>query len=686
MAKAVKERLGDQLEIQGLGRAVSLGQLYNASTSSFLNDFLFHRDKIVSKKIPKKVTDFEYKEVRSLEDRADSLEISASLSVSLLCGLIDIGGYGSYLERNKDKSQSTTIAATVRIRTEHHYLDTHSLQKEIRLDEQDIKYARATHVVTGITYGGNAVGSLTEKTLQFDSNTETKGSFNLNAFKDMARSFSARGNAKLTKKDKAKIDKYDLTVSYLADFAPDIPQPVKASELLQLVKKSSALVGKLGIPCEIILTPITRFNQQFTVSIFRELEDADLKMITDFFNRLINLQVNRRYILDQLERHYSHLFPSFLELCRTRSGKVDSLVLKTRKALRQHLEGYRSEKHDTSGEEFVKKQQAGFDEELKLYEENFAIFEDLLERKRAADERKFPLVPVATLGREMNRVDKATVALVVIPEILGTVALLNMYRVSAGVLKKWQDENPTKNHDGSIAKTVYCSIYTDSRILNNLYKLDGPNKTLKLAVDTAKEKKETALLTFGHSRTENARGLEWKLLNHDGWGVLMNKQEGWRYIGDVRNKQPHGIGAITYCNKTSYYGDWVEGERDGYGTLSKTDDPTRVISKGVFVDNRTRKDGVVVDARIYKKTTPINFARVALRKGDAISTQISKIARVFGWESGQKFRVSLVTSGGTLTVQVDAALLEPADALSVGNSPWPLGAAGEREIKIYVLD
>ncbi|KAF8630564.1 hypothetical protein AX17_005376 [Amanita inopinata Kibby_2008] len=676
----------DQLEIQGLGRAVSLGQLYNASSSSFLNEHLFHRDKIVSNKIPKKVTDFEYKEVRSLEDRANSLDISASLSVSIFSGAVTISGYGSYLDRKEDKSQSTTIAAVVRIRTEHQYLDTHSMQKEVRLSAEDIQFARATHVVTGITYGGNAVGSLTEKTLKSDSSTDIKGEFSLEAFKDMAKAFSAKGNAKLSKKDKAKIDKYDITVGYLADFVTDDPQPVKASELLQLIKKSPKLVGDLGVPCEIILTPITRFNQQFTVSMFRELEDADLKLITDFYNRLVNLQVNRRYVLDQLEQRYSQLFPSFLDLCRTRSRKVDSLVTKTRKALRQHLEGYRSGKVSTSGEDFVKNQQSGFTEELKLYEESFAVFEDLLERKRAADEREFPLIPVATLGKEMNRVDKATVALVVIPETLGTVALLNMYRVSAGVLKKWQDENPIKNHDGSVAKTVYYSVYTDPRVLDNLYKLDGPNKALKLAVDTAKEKKETALLTFGHSRTENTRGLEWKLLNHDGWGVLMNKQEGWRYIGDVRNEQPHGTGGVTYCNATSYFGDWVVGLRDGHGTLSKADDPSQVISKGVFVDNRMRKDGVVVDARIYKKTTPIDFARVALRKDDAVSAQISKIARVFGWESGQKFRVSLVTSGGTSTVLVDAALLEPADALSAGNKPWPLRSTGEQEIKIYVLD
>ena len=95
-----------QLEIKALERPIQLGQLYDATTSTFWNEFLFNRAKAVAtiNTIPKQSTEFEYKEVKSLEDRAHTLQISASISVSILSGAISIGGYGSYLDRSKDTS------------------------------------------------------------------------------------------------------------------------------------------------------------------------------------------------------------------------------------------------------------------------------------------------------------------------------------------------------------------------------------------------------------------------------------------------------------------------------------------------------------------------------------------------------------------------------------------------------
>lgn len=106
-----------QLEIKALEQPIQLGQLYDATTSTFWNEFLFNRAKAVVtiNTIPKQSTEFEYKEVKSLKDRAHTLQISASISVSILSGAILIGGYGSYLDQSKDTSQSTTIAAVVRI-------------------------------------------------------------------------------------------------------------------------------------------------------------------------------------------------------------------------------------------------------------------------------------------------------------------------------------------------------------------------------------------------------------------------------------------------------------------------------------------------------------------------------------------------------------------------------------------
>jgi hypothetical protein len=64
-------------------------------------------------------TDFECKEVRSLKDKASTLQKSASILVSILSGIISIDGYSSYLDRSKDSIWSTTVAAVACIQTEY---------------------------------------------------------------------------------------------------------------------------------------------------------------------------------------------------------------------------------------------------------------------------------------------------------------------------------------------------------------------------------------------------------------------------------------------------------------------------------------------------------------------------------------------------------------------------------------
>ena len=99
-----------QLVIQALGRPSYLGQLYDATTSTLISGFnLFHRQDASSATVQTSVasTTVDFREVRSLMDRARSLDISASLSLSILGGAIELSGIGSYLDSKFENSEST---------------------------------------------------------------------------------------------------------------------------------------------------------------------------------------------------------------------------------------------------------------------------------------------------------------------------------------------------------------------------------------------------------------------------------------------------------------------------------------------------------------------------------------------------------------------------------------------------
>jgi hypothetical protein len=91
------------LEIKPLGGPCYLGQLYDAKTSSLPPGFsLFKPGDIEPRETDINSTKLKFTEVKSLSDRASSLDVSAELSISILSGAISVASGGSYLNNKQD--------------------------------------------------------------------------------------------------------------------------------------------------------------------------------------------------------------------------------------------------------------------------------------------------------------------------------------------------------------------------------------------------------------------------------------------------------------------------------------------------------------------------------------------------------------------------------------------------------
>ncbi|KIJ66932.1 hypothetical protein HYDPIDRAFT_85843 [Hydnomerulius pinastri MD-312] len=679
----------DELEIQALGRPCVLGQLYNATGPKFLNEHLFKPDRLTPISIPHETQDSFHKEVKTLEDRAKVLDVSASLSVSIMGGAISVSGYGSYLDRNEDTTNSHTLSMIYRGRTRKEYLNVQSMQDAVAMTAEDVKRTRATHVVTAITYGGNAVGTLTEKDSKHSSNTDIKGGFSLEILKGLGKAFSAEGKADLKMEDKEKINSYNLEVRLVAEFMNGQDEaPTNAVDLIDIVKKAKEKVGT-GVPCDIVLTPLSRFGDGSLAARFQELAEAELKSITSFYDQLVDLNRGRTYLLSYHESNHLPLFPSFIAGCRVRKDAVDELMRKARKELGDYLVAYRSGTVEKSANEFLNEFRPVYAEEKTKYDADLSESNTLISKFDAATQHGFPLIPASKLRVEMDRADKATVALVVVPESVRAVSLLNTYRVLADDIRKWRSVEDTKRGKdaaGNAATTVYYSIYADPKCDAEFLLLDGQNKSIETALNIVREQKDVAFLTFGLSR-DNLGELQWNALNQEGWGIITNKAEHWRYIGEVRKGLRHGTGVITYGDGSSYTGGWFEGQREGYGELfaAGAEVPDE---KGVYLDNNLVKDGITLDATIYRNGSPINFARVSLRLYESVSSHVDRIAKVFGWDIGQKFRVNLVSSTGAFSspqFKVNGTRVDASEDSDIAYSSWPLDATGEKKIRIEVI-
>lgn len=142
-----------------LGNLVGLGALYDARTDTFLPDSLFEEtpEDAVDTKINIKTT-AELAQFTRLRDRLSFLGISPELGASILTGLTAVDGCGLYLTdrpSNSDNVAQGALHFTFTTIDDQLNLTASGVKEQIPADTLDI--GKATHVVTGITWGAQFV-------------------------------------------------------------------------------------------------------------------------------------------------------------------------------------------------------------------------------------------------------------------------------------------------------------------------------------------------------------------------------------------------------------------------------------------------------------------------------------------------------------------------------------------------
>ena len=59
-----------------------------------------------------------------------------------------------------------------------------------------------------------------------------------------------------------------------------------------------------------------------------------------------------------------------------------------------------------------------------------------------------------------------------------------------------------------------------------------------------------------------------KVFGKLGWHKEGNEEKNEKYLGEIENGEPNGIGNITYHIGIKYVGDWKDGKQHGQGTLT----------------------------------------------------------------------------------------------------------------------
>ena len=532
------------------------------------------------------------------------------------------------------------------------------------------------------------IGSLTQKKDLSSSDFDVKGKFSLKAFGKIGKLFAVGASGELSAEHKGEIDSYELQIKLTADFFNKGDQaPSDVTSLLEIFKNSPSSIGE-GVACEVELTPLTWY--QTDLPTFRELADADSLELANLYDNIILLGQNRAALSADANEQKA-LFPSFVARCHKSGHRVSRLIQHARQELRSYLEAYRSEKTYVKATiTFRDEVERRFEKERQEYEVHHNEWLGMMERVRTAKIHGYSPASINELRGMLTRQAKGTVVVIFVPEKVQFSKLLLTYRELAEEIRKWRATVIGGSSEEN--NTVHCSVYLDKQLEKDLLELDDESLSVNRALQIACSDMCPVFLTYGLVRETTVKA-GWNVLNQEGWGVVINREEGWRYVGDVRNGTPHGTGVITYTDGSVYRGSWFSGKRDGSGELfppqsqSVNGMPTGG-AKGIFIDNICVRDGIIIKVTVYRSGSPVQSQHVALRKGDATIAHVDKIGRALDWQLGQLYRLR-VESGSkafsTIEILANGARIDPTEDPGVERMSWPLDAAGEKYVVVDAL-
>ncbi|KAJ3757823.1 hypothetical protein EV361DRAFT_915883 [Lentinula raphanica] len=680
----------EEMDLPALGRPAFLGQLYNATSERLMNTQLFPAE-LVSKvqTVPNSSNSVKFKDINTISDRANALDIKAELSVSIMSGLIDLKGSGQYLDTSKSNVSSREVSMVCSTRKNLKRLDLKGTDTiTVEAYKRALKHG-ATHVVTGIIYGGTLVTNVVEKASLSESQTKIHGEFTASLMKKMASTFSAEGKAAVdsdkTSKEVLESRDFDFYGDYAAS---DRPNAITIGDLFELAKKWPDLVGD-GVPCQITVTPLDQFvDSSVEGKVLHELESDELGAILTAYDEIFRLAGRRTRIQAALEAGNGNLgtcCPTFMDACKKRKIVTDGVLGRARQALGKYLVAFReggSEKAGKTTTEFVDAAKVGLAEHLKECQQDESVLGLLQSIQELAAGHGVPLETLNGLRHLMTRANKGMLGVVLIPPSPNLDGAVNTYQVLVSNIKRWRVDEDKKDTDaeGKPKETVFVSFFCDPALVPELVNLDGKRKVLQKALDGFEKSKSPRFVHYGLLPTDHTttqKELDWSLLNDEGWAFLHNDEQSYDYIGQVSGGQRHGRGTVTYANGSTYSGDWWHDQRHGQGELVEK---WQTLS-GVFINDQYWADGIVVDLTVVSGHVTFGAAKIPLRKGDSSTAHVRMVATMLGWKDGEEYKLVVQAKGGQKLEMIVVGKLLRHDQDEMFNKSWPLDESAEIKVE-----
>ncbi|KAK2820153.1 hypothetical protein Q5P01_023112 [Channa striata] len=272
----------DMITVAALGRPFTLGMLYNARKDELIPGVTFWDDKTLLKNTREtehRASDSHIATCDSIESKCSLLDVDASLKVSYMSGLIEVGRSAKYLRDKKKFHNQSRVTFQYKATTTFKQLIMTPPEAKSLEQVDDVKNL-ATHVVTGILYGANAFFVFDSERLDTSNIQGIQGQMHAVIKKIPSFCLQDKVDINLTNEEEALTDNFsckffgDLTLeSSPSTFEDAVKTYVK------LQKQFDNRYGKGGVPLKVWLMPLKKEDSEdaetgISIGLLRKAEDA----------------------------------------------------------------------------------------------------------------------------------------------------------------------------------------------------------------------------------------------------------------------------------------------------------------------------------------------------------------------------------------------------------------------------
>ncbi|KAG9342064.1 hypothetical protein JZ751_017061 [Albula glossodonta] len=224
---------------------------------------------------PQPRSSFHFTAFDSLSEKANLLDVSASLKASFLGGLVEVGGSASYLNDRASSMHQCRVTMQYKQTTEFKQLTMTQLGKVTYPQVFDQK--TATHVVTAVLYGAEAFMVFDQMASDDKEKQDIKGNLDVMIKKIPLIDISGSGRLVMSDEEKTKVERFSC--KFHGDFALR-QNPSTYEEAVLVYKQLPKMLGEKGenaVPVRVWLYPLEKLDSK-AAKLMREIEE---KMVSE---------------------------------------------------------------------------------------------------------------------------------------------------------------------------------------------------------------------------------------------------------------------------------------------------------------------------------------------------------------------------------------------------------------------